>query len=106
MSDGAGAEVFKVAGPMTIYRAAELKPEMLAQLEQHAHVVFDLSDVSEFDTAGAQLLLIASMQALERRGTARVGARSQAVSLALGTLGLQGTFPDCSSGAWQSPVAL
>lgn len=45
---------------MTIYRASELKDQLMEHLVQrHEPVALDLSGVTEFDTAGLQLLLMA-----------------------------------------------
>ena len=56
-----------LAGELTIQTAAEEKLALLAFLETtigtHANVELDLSDVSELDTAGVQLLLMARREA-------------------------------------------
>jgi anti-sigma B factor antagonist len=45
---------------MTIYRANEVAQTLFAELRAHAgDVNLDLSDVTEFDTAGLQLVLMA-----------------------------------------------
>jgi len=86
--------VFRVAGEMTIYRAAELKQEILAQLDQHALLEFDLSEVSEIDSAGLQLLFLAASTAAARQGVACIGPRSAAVREVFAILGLDSRFPD------------
>lgn len=49
-----------VAGPMTLERAVELRDALLAAVErQRSPVEFDLSDVTELDSSGVQLLLLA-----------------------------------------------
>ena len=57
-----------IAGEMTIYRATELKQTLLAALERQSAVELDLSEVSELDTAGVQLLLLAK-QLAQANGT-------------------------------------
>jgi anti-sigma B factor antagonist len=56
-----------LAGELTIQTAAEEKAALLAFLETataaHTDVELDLSDVSELDTAGVQLLLMARREA-------------------------------------------
>jgi anti-anti-sigma factor len=50
----------RVVGEMTIYRANEVAQTLFAALRAHAgDVELDLSDVTEFDTAGLQLVLMA-----------------------------------------------
>jgi anti-sigma B factor antagonist len=56
-----------LAGELTIQTAAEEKVALLAFLETtagaHADVELDLADVTELDTAGVQLLLMARREA-------------------------------------------
>lgn len=54
-------EALRVEGEMTIFCAEALKPLVLAE---PAPAALDLSEVTEIDTAGVQLLLLA-----QRRGT-------------------------------------
>jgi anti-anti-sigma factor len=54
---------------MTIYRAAELHPALLDAVRTQDAPALDLSAVTEFDSAGVQLLLVA------RREAARLGKR-------------------------------
>ena len=75
-SQGAAA-CLAVEGEMTIYRAAELKPALLDTVRTHDAPTLDLSAVTEFDSAGLQLLMMA------RREAARLGKR----------LGLRGASP-------------
>src|SRR5690242_9682128 len=50
----------RVDGEMTIYRAAEVAQALFAAVRAEAgDVRLDMSDVSELDTAGLQLLLMA-----------------------------------------------
>lgn len=68
-----------IAGEMTIYRAAELKALLLDAVDGQPQVDVDLSQVSEIDTAGVQLLMLAK-QAAERCGRAfRLHSHSPAV---------------------------
>ncbi len=53
----------RVSGEMTIYHAAEMKGELLPCLDRCAEVEINLSEVSEMDTAGFQLLLLAKREA-------------------------------------------
>jgi len=52
--------VIRVRGEMTIYAAATLAPQLLAAIgSQSGDCRIDLSDVSELDTTGLQILLMA-----------------------------------------------
>jgi anti-sigma B factor antagonist len=54
----------RVNGEMTVYAAESLKQDLLATLSRHSRAtLLDLSGVTEFDTAGLQLLLIARAHA-------------------------------------------
>jgi anti-sigma B factor antagonist len=84
----APAGVLAVEGEMTIYRASELRAAMLQALAP-AGLALDLSQVSELDSAGVQLLVAAARSAREAGGELRLVASSPAVAETLGFLGLQ-----------------
>ena len=50
-------------GELNIYRAAELKQELLAAVAAAPALQLDLSGVSELDTAGLQVLMLAKQAA-------------------------------------------
>ena len=77
-----------VDGELTIYRAAELKDTLLDTVRQHAAPVLDLSDVTEFDSAGLQLLLVARQEAASLGKTLRVQGASAAVRDVFALLGM------------------
>lgn len=79
-------------GDCTIYRAAELKPLLLQALQPGATLEVDLSEVTEFDSAGVQLLLLAEREARAQGGALRVARQSPAVSEVLSLLDLQAHF--------------
>lgn len=63
-------EALSLGGDLTIVRAAELRETLLARLAEAPPVLaLDLGNVSEFDSAGVQLLLAT------RRALADAGAR-------------------------------
>lgn len=80
-------------GALTIFQAAERKPELLHALGLAEHALsLDLSGVDELDTAGVQLLLLARREA-ERRGlVVEVVAYSPAVLSVFDLLQLHGLF--------------
>ena len=56
--------VLRIEGELTIFRAMELKPVMLADPLPEE---IDLSGVTELDTAGVQLLMLAKRTALAQQ---------------------------------------
>jgi anti-anti-sigma factor len=68
-----------IAGELNIYRAAELRDWLHTSLPQGGHVELDLAEVTEMDTAGAQLLLAGKRLAAERGCTLHCVNHSPAV---------------------------
>jgi anti-sigma B factor antagonist len=86
-SQGAAA-CLAVEGEMTIYRAAELKPALLEAVRAHDAPALDLSAVTEFDSAGLQLLLTARQEAARLGKRLAVSAASAAVRDVFTLLGM------------------
>lgn len=86
-SQGAAA-CLAVEGELTIYRAAELKPALLDAVRAHDAPAFDLSAVTEFDSAGLQLLLVARQEAARLGKRVAIAAASPAVRDAFALLGM------------------
>lgn len=86
-SQGAAA-CLAVEGEMTIYRAAELKPVLEEAVRTQEAPALDLSDVTEFDCAGVQLLLAARREAQQLGKRLTVRAASPAVRDACALLGM------------------
>jgi anti-anti-sigma factor len=87
----------QLEGECTIYRAAELKP-LLLQAVQPGHVLeVDASGVTEIDSAGLQLLLLAGREARAQGGELRLCAASASVTEVLALLDLQGHFAGACS---------
>ncbi len=68
-----------IDGEMTIYRAAELKPLVLGALQGQGALELDLSGVTEIDTAGVQILVLAKQAAQAAGSSLRLAAHSPAV---------------------------
>lgn len=83
-----------LSGELTIYRAAELKADILAAAAQGSAPALDLAEVSEIDTAGIQLLLLAQREALARGARLSLVAPSAAVREAFGLLELESHLDD------------
>lgn len=84
----------RMAGEMTIYHAAEMKDELLPCIGRSAEVEIDLSEVSEIDTAGFQLLLLAKREAANAGKSLRLVAHSAATLEVLDLLGMASYFGD------------
>jgi len=86
--------VLQIEGEMTIYRAAELKETLLATLDKAAGVEIDLSKVTDIDTAGVQLLILAKQSAQAKQQDLHLVAHSPIVLEVLELLNLATYFGD------------
>lgn len=68
-----------LCGEMTIYAAAELKDKLVAPVADGAETEINLSRVTEIDTAGLQLLILAKRQAAGEARVLRLAGHSQPV---------------------------
>lgn len=81
-------------GEMTIYTADELKGRLVAALGQCKELEIDLSQVSEMDTAGLQLLVLAKREAAAKNKTLRLIFHSPAVVETLDLCNMSRAFGD------------
>ncbi|MDO8699342.1 MAG: STAS domain-containing protein [Rhodoferax sp.] len=81
-------------GEMTIYAALALKDELLAPLAQCETAELDLSGVSEIDSAGLQLLIMAKAEAKAHGKTLVITGHSTVVLDILDLCDLEGFFGD------------
>ena len=79
---------------MTIYNAAAQKLILLDALTQCEELDLDLSQVSEMDTAGFQVLLLAKREALKANKIVRMTAHSKAVTELLDLYNMASYFGD------------
>ena len=79
---------------MTIYHAATQKQMLLEALANCEELDLDLSQVSEMDSAGFQILLLAKREALKTNKTMRLTAHSQAVTKLLDLYNMASYFGD------------
>jgi anti-anti-sigma factor len=89
-----GVHTVCIEGELTIYRAAELKPVLLDAVARESVVEVDLSEVSEFDTAGLQILMLAKRTAVAAQRELRLVRHSPAVVDVLQLLDLAAYFGD------------
>lgn len=84
----------RITGEMTIYHAAEMKGELLPCLSHGTEVQIDLSEVSEIDTAGFQLLLLIKREAANAGKLLRLMAHSPATLEVLDMFNMASHFGD------------
>jgi anti-anti-sigma regulatory factor len=85
------SHTLRIAGELTIFRAMELKPAMLST---PPFTDIDLSGVTELDTAGVQLLMLAKKTALAEARTLRLIGHSPAVLEVFELLNVAAFFGD------------
>lgn len=85
------ATVLRLEGELCIYRAAELKPVILCDPPP---TEIDLSGVTEFDTAGLQLLMLAKREAMAAQRPLHLVHHSKAVLEVFETLNMAAYFGD------------
>jgi anti-sigma B factor antagonist len=85
---------FAIDGDLTIYRAADVKALLLDALRQTALLEVDLAGVTELDTAGLQVLMLAKQVAAADGRALRLVGHSPAVMEVFEMLDLGGFFGD------------
>lgn len=86
-----------VRGEMTIYNASALKDKLVGILDDRRSLEIDLSEVTEIDSAGIQLLMLARKECERRGRVLSLRARSDAVTETFRLLGLAACFDDASA---------
>ncbi|HEX5355834.1 MAG TPA: STAS domain-containing protein [Aquabacterium sp.] len=81
-----------VEGELTVYAVHDLKARLLAALNEVSLLQIDLSDVSEVDGAGIQLLLAAQREARQRGAALRLTSVPPQVADALALMDLTHEF--------------
>lgn len=84
----------RVEGEMTIYQALELKQGLMQCLHDCTEMEISLADVSEMDTAGFQLLVLAKREAARLGRPLRLVEHSQASLEVLDLLNMAAYFGD------------
>ena len=92
-----------IEGEFTIYRAMELKEVLFAD---PAPTEVDLSGVTEFDSSGLQLLMLAKTTALAQGRPFNLVGHSEAVIDAFELLDMAGYFGDALAAPARAPVGL
>ena len=83
-----------IADDLTIYHAIALKEQLLGNLKDHAAIELDLSRVSQIDTSGIQLLMLAKRECQKLDKTLSIVAHSPAVHELMDFYNIAGYFGD------------
>ena len=85
-----------IAGEFTIFTAAAMKARLLDTIaaSNAAEIEIDLSDVTEIDTAGLQLMIMAKQEAARRAKDVRFSGHSGPVMDLVDLCDLSGFFGD------------
>jgi len=84
----------EIIGEMSIYEAAELKEQLLNALEDCQDLEINLAQVSEIDTVGFQLLVLAKREAEQAEKTLQLVAHSEAALEVIETYRMADYFGD------------
>ena len=84
----------RIDGEMTIYRATELKQDLLVALDKTKELEIDLAAVTELDTAGVQILMLLKRQAMATECKLHLVAHSPPVLEVFELLNLAAYFGD------------
>jgi anti-sigma B factor antagonist len=83
-----------IQGELSIFTAADLRQQLLDAIQAGQEVEVDLSQVSEIDSAGMQLMVAAKREASGRNQLLHFTGHSQAVFEALELCNLSGHLGD------------
>lgn len=83
-----------VNGEMTIDTVIKLKDQLLSPLAKYNEIEIDLTGVSEIDSSGLQLLILAKTEAIMRDKSLRIPGHGSAVLALCGLYDLKGFFSD------------
>ncbi|MBS1160283.1 MAG: hypothetical protein H6R15_2702 [Proteobacteria bacterium] len=94
MTTAAPLHCLAITGEFTIFTAAAWREQMLAALAAADEIEMDLSQVSEIDSAGLQLMVAAKREATEQGKVLRFSGHSAAVLDTLDLTDLSAHFGD------------
>lgn len=89
-----GVSVLHIEGDMTIQTAVALKNELMKHIAQPCEREIVLSEVTEMDSSGMQLLMLAKREAIRHDTPLRLTGHSRAVLDVIDTYNLAAYFGD------------
>ena len=84
----------RMDGELSIYHAAEIKPEIFEALDRCVQMNLHLDSVSEIDTAGLQILILMKREAVRAGKPLHLIDHSPAIMELIDLLNLSGYFGD------------
>lgn len=87
-------EIHTINGELTIYTAAAEKQKLQAFLESDDELELNLSQISEMDSAGLQVLIVLKREAAKRKKNLRYSMHSKAVLEVLEMTNMMTSFGD------------
>ena len=84
----------RIEGEMTIFNAADLKKDLLEMLNECQEMELDLSEVSELDTAGLQLLVLAKRESENLKKSLRIASCSGAITAVMELFNMKEYFEE------------
>lgn len=100
MTERGNQTILSLEGDLTIYQAVELKRQLMDFLAGAQAPCLDLSAVTEMDTSGLQLLLLAQHSAAAAGKPLRFTSPSRAVAEVLSLCHLTASFGDADATAF------
>ena len=94
MHNSNGRCAMALGGELTIYAAAELKERLVGAVDDSGEMEIDLSNVSDIDSAGLQVLVLAKRHALAAGKTLQMVGHSRPVMELLELYDLAALFGD------------
>lgn len=99
MDTNSDIQHMRLAGEVTVFSAAAIRHQLLAALDDARDVEVDLSQVTEIDSAGVQLIVAAKREAAARNKDLHFSGCSGVVLDVIGLLGLSQYLTDGAAGA-------
>ena len=94
MGGGMDVGFIAIEGELSIYRAADVKSLLQTELQRCAVLEVDLAGVTEIDSAGIQVLILAKLMARDEKRELRLVHHSDAVREVFERLALERWFGD------------
>lgn len=94
MHSSSAAAIFCPQGDLTIYTAQEHKAQLLSAMNKQAPLQINLAEVTDIDTAGLQLLVLAKQESKRRNMPLTITGHSRAVLDVIELCNLSGFFGD------------
>ena len=95
--DNDGNLAMKIEGPLSAYEVGDIKERLLKKFSDHQEIVVDISDVTECDALGIQLLLSAGKTAEKLKKIFRITGDAQPIQDAMTGMGLAAEDFPCFS---------